>query len=64
MYAMLAVIALAGCSEDELAHDGYPVETTIGDAPFQWTRAEDVETRSKLHWHIRPSACQRRGASL
>ncbi len=48
MYALLAVIALAGCSEDEFALDGFPVETAANDAPFQWTRAEDVETRSKF----------------
>lgn len=48
MCAMLAVMVLANCSEDEVALDGSSIEIAVNDAPFEWTRAEDVETRSKF----------------
>ena len=49
MAVCLLATVLAGCSGDDLLTDNlYEEEVRQQAAPFQWTRAEDVETRDKF----------------
>ena len=45
---VLLVTGMSACSDDELLPDEDSLPGTECDAPFQWTRAEDVETRSQF----------------
>jgi len=44
MSVLLSVAALTSCSDDAIL-DGFPAEDNGVNTAFQWTRAEDVETR-------------------
>lgn len=48
LVASLLAIALTGCSSDDLLDDVLMAEPKQAAAPFQWTRAEDVETHDKF----------------
>lgn len=44
---VLLAAGFTACSEDEVL-DGFTVESATDAAPFQWTRAEDVETHQEF----------------